>query len=77
MADPATKHKDNAPGKYYIDETCTFCAVCIDEAPNNIRESEDGDHAVIFKQPENPEEEEQMRAALEGCPTESLGDDGE
>jgi len=76
MADPTTRHADNVPGKWYIDESCTFCAVCLEEAPNNIKESEDGDHAYVSKQPETPEEEEQMQAAMDGCPTESVGNDG-
>ncbi len=76
MADPNTRHADNVPGKWYIDESCTFCAVCLEEAPNNIKESDDGDHAYVAKQPETPEEEEQMKAAMEGCPTESVGNDG-
>lgn len=77
MADPTTKHPDNVPGKYYVDQSCSFCTVCIDEAPDNIRASDGEDHAIVFKQPSNPEEEEAMRAAMEGCPTESIGDNGE
>lgn len=76
MADKNDRWEDNVPGKYYIDKSCTFCMVCIDEAPKNIAESDDGDHCFIAKQPENADEEEQMRAAMDGCPTESLGDDG-
>ncbi len=77
MADKNDRWEDNVPGKYYIDKSCTFCMVCMDEAPNNIAESDDGDHCFISKQPANAEEVEQLKAALEGCPTESLGDDGE
>ena len=77
MAEKTNKFEDNVPGKYYIDKSCTFCMVCMDEAPTNIKESEDGDHAVVFKQPENAEEEENMRNAMEGCPTESVDNDGE
>ncbi len=77
MADSSAKHADNTPGKYYIDESCTMCLACIDEAPDNLKESDDGDHCVVFKQPANAEEEEAMQAAMEACPTESIGDDGE
>jgi ferredoxin len=77
MADKNDKWEDSIPGKYYVDKSCTFCTVCLDEAPNNLAESDDGDHAYVCKQPENAEEEEAMQNAIEGCPTESIGDDGE
>lgn len=76
MASIDEKWEDNVAGKYYIDKSCTFCCVCLDEAPENIKESDDGDHAIVFKQPENDEEVEAMKAAIENCPSESVGDDG-
>ncbi len=76
MADKTDKFEDNAPGKYYIDKTCTYCLVCNEEAPDNIKESDDGDHSYISKQPENDDEIEQMENAIDSCPTESIGDDG-
>lgn len=76
MAELSEKWEDNAPGKYYIDQNCTLCAVCVDIAPKNIKESDDGDHCIVFKQPENDEEIEAMKEAIEECPTEAIGDDG-
>lgn len=76
MATVSEKWEDNVPGPYYVDKTCTFCCVCIEEAPENFKESEDGDHAYVSKQPETPEEVEAVKAAIEGCPSESIGDDG-
>ena len=77
MADVNEKFEDNVPGKYYIDQNCSICGVCMEEAPDNIAESEDGTHCFISKQPENDEEVEAMGNAVEGCPCESIGDDGE
>ncbi len=76
MAELSEKWEDNAPGKYYIDQNCTLCAVCVDIAPKNIKESDDGDHCIVFKQPENDEEIEAMKESIEECPTEAIGDDG-
>lgn len=76
MVNSSTRHEDNAPGSWYIDDTCTVCEACIDEAPNNIKASDSEDHAIVFKQPETPEEEEQMKAAMDLCPTESIKNDG-
>jgi ferredoxin len=39
-------------------------------------DDEDG-HAFIIKQPETEEEAEMCEEALEGCPVEAIGDDGE
>ena len=37
---------------------------------------EDEGHAYVSRQPASPEEEEQCIEALEGCPVEAIGDDG-
>ena len=38
---------------------------------------EDEGYSYVFKQPENDEEREQCVEAMEGCPVEAIGDDGE
>ncbi len=77
MADKTRRFEDNVPGKYYVDEDCISCGACIDAAPNNFKESDDGDHDVVFKQPENEEEEKQCQDAIAECPVECIGDDGD
>lgn len=76
MAKKEFKFTENVQGKYYVDESCIASKLCVDLAPNNFRMSEEG-HAYVFKQPETPEEEEQCRQALLGCPVAAIGDDGE
>ena len=34
-------------------------------------------NSFVFKQPENAEELAQCREAMEGCPVEAIGEDGE
>ena len=68
------------PGKkvsFYVDEECILCSVCSDAAPNNFRMSDDEDHDVVYKQPENEEELEECYDALDQCPVEAIGDDGD
>ena len=77
MADKSTKWEENTPGKVYVDETCIACDACVTSAPNNFSMNDDDGHAYVSKQPESPEEEEQVREAMEGCPVESIGDDGD
>jgi ferredoxin len=76
MAEPDVKWPENAPGRYYVDEVCIASEYCVSAAPRNFRMSEDG-HAYVFKQPETPEEEEQCRDAMAGCPVNAIGDNGE
>jgi len=78
MADPTDKVEGSVPGKYYVDSNCIDCDVCRDTAPNNFKADEEEGFSFVFKQPENEEEEEeQCRDAMESCPVESIGDDGD
>jgi ferredoxin len=77
MADLEEKLPQNVPGKYYVDSSCTDCEACNDTAPDLFGRDEDEGVSFVSKQPTSPEEEELMKEAIEGCPTESIGDDGE
>lgn len=76
MADPNDKYQDNVPGKYYVDSQCILCSLCHELAAANFKESEEGDHDVVYKQPENEEEEALCADAMEQCPVEAIGNDG-
>ena len=77
MADLKERVPDNVPGKYYVDSTCIDCDACREMAPRNFVRNEDEGYSYVSKQPETPEEEEQCKDALEGCPVESIGKNGE
>ena len=77
MANRDEKWGDNVPGKYYVDKECILCSLCSDLAPNNFRESEDSDHDVVYKQPADDVERQQCEEALEQCPVEAIGRDGD
>ena len=76
MADKNIKQPENVPGKWYVDTTCVPCNVCLDTAPTLIKLSEDQSHVYFAQQPSNPAEETAAQAALEVCPTGSIGNDG-
>ena len=76
MANIAEKWEDNNPGQYYVDKSCIFCNLCMEVAPKNFKESDQGDHDIVFKQPEGDEEILQCKDAMEQCPVESIGCDG-
>jgi len=77
MADPTDKVEGSVDGKYYVDSSCIDCDVCRTTAPNNFEANEDEGFSLVCKQPENDEEVEQVEEAMESCPVESIGDDGE
>ena len=56
---------------------CIDCDLCRETAPKNFTREEDEGYSYVFKQPETDEEVEQCVEAMEGCPVEAIGDDGE
>ncbi|MBP7148055.1 MAG: ferredoxin [Acidobacteria bacterium] len=77
MADKTAKVPDGVPGKFYVDTSCSACKVCVDTAPDNFKMTDDDDHAFVSKQPANAEEEAVCQEAMDGCPSEAIGNDGE
>lgn len=77
MAEKDSKWEDNVAGKYYVDDQCIDCDLCRETAPDNFTRSDDGGYSFVYKQPENSEQEELCQEAMEGCPVEAIGDDGE
>jgi ferredoxin len=77
MAEVANKYSENVQGKFYVDDQCIDCDLCRETAPANFTRNDDGGHSYVHKQPETPEEEALSREAMEGCPVEAIGEDGE
>jgi ferredoxin len=77
MADREDKNAENVSGKFYVDSQCIDCDLCRETAPANFTRSDDEGYSYVFKQPENDEEVEQCREAMEGCPVEAIGEDGD
>ena len=77
MAALEDKYEDNVAGKFFVDEQCIDCDLCRETAPTCFNRNDDGGYSFVTKQPENEEEEEQCKEAMEGCPVEAIGDFGE
>ena len=77
MADRANKFPDNVTGKFYVDDQCISCDACIDEAPDHFKMNDEEGHSFVYRQPQTPEEIEACKRALEACPVEAIGEDGE
>ena len=76
MADRTLKNLGNVPGPFYVDNTCIDCDLCRVTAPASFRRNAELGMSVVFHQPETPEEWTQAREALQSCPTETIGEDG-
>src|SRR6267142_1942659 len=76
MADKANKLPENVEGAWYVDNTCTPCRVCLDEAPNLLKYNDDETYVYFYKQPENDDETAAAQRAMDVCPTLAIGIDG-
>lgn len=76
MAEKADRLPQNAPGAYYVDSSCIDCDMCRTTAPQFFKRDDEIAFSVVYRQPSNPEELLLAQEALEGCPTESIGNDG-
>ena len=77
MADKEDRYEDNQAGKFYVDNQCIDCDLCRETAPTCFTRNDDGGYSFVFKQPEGDEELAQCQEAMEGCPVEAIGEDGE
>jgi ferredoxin len=77
MADKANKYPDNVPGKFYCDSQCIDCDLCRNTAPDFFTRSNDGGYSFVHQQPRTPSEVALCEEALEGCPVEAIGNDGD
>ena len=77
MASVSERIEDNVSGPFYVDRNCIDCDLCRSTAPDHFMRNDDGAYTFVYKQPETDEEFAVCREALAGCPSESIGDDGE
>lgn len=77
MADKTKKQKENVSGSFYVDEECINCDACVLAAENHFQLLDDEGYAVVYKQPTNEQEKQACQEALESCPVEAIGSDGD
>lgn len=76
MADRTDKNPLNVPGKYYNDLSCIDCGLCPEIAPQFFTRDDDEGLSYVWKQPVTREEITAAEEASQGCPTETIGNDG-
>jgi ferredoxin len=60
-----------------VDDQRIDCGLCRETAAANFMRCNDGGYSYDFKQATTPEEEDLCRQAMEGCPVEAIGNNGE
>src|SRR5437762_752466 len=76
MPDYKNKLPQNVAGPYYVDSSCIDCDLCRNTAPAFFRRDDEIGFTVVYRQPITPEDHVLAEQAREGCPTESIGNDG-
>ncbi len=77
MADLNQRVAENVSGRFYVDRTCIDCDLCRETAPAHFARQDDQGHSFVVRQPQAPSEVAACLAALEECPVEAIGDDGD
>ena len=71
MANPSKRLPENAPGDFYVDESCIDCDACRQIAPAVFRDH--GAQSSVYRQPRTAEEVLGALKAVVACPTASIG----
>lgn len=77
MADKTQIVPENVSGRFYVDATCIDCDLCRETAPSCFLREDDEGRSYVFRQPADSAEEEACLAAMEECPVEAIGNDGD
>jgi ferredoxin len=77
VADKKSKWPENISGKFYVDNQCIACDACVVEAPRFFSMNKIKGHAYVTAQPKSAKDLVECIEALESCPVEAIGNDGE
>ncbi len=77
MAVKENKLSENVRGKFYVDDQCIACGLCREIAPEFFGTISDTDTSYVRKQPTGDNEIELCVEALESCPVDAIGQDGD
>jgi ferredoxin len=76
MAEQSDRLKQNVPGAFYVDSSCVDCDLCRNTAADFFRRDEETGFSFVYRQPVTPAEIALAEEAKQGCPSESIGNDG-
>ncbi|MDZ4742902.1 MAG: ferredoxin [Verrucomicrobiota bacterium] len=74
MANYQDRFEQNVTGGYYVDRTCVHCKLCMSIAPDHF--TQQGFAGFVIQQPSTDREEALCEVAMDSCPVNAIGDDG-
>ena len=77
MADLHHRVPGSLPGKFYVDDSCIYCDLCHEIIAEVFSSMSEFGWASVLRQPATAEELLLTLEAVEGCPTASIGSDGD
>lgn len=77
MAELNDRLTQNTPGNFYVDDSCTDCDMCRSIAPNFFKRDNEIGLSFVHRQPTSADDIELAQEAVESCPSDSIGNDGE
>ncbi|HSJ03053.1 MAG: ferredoxin [Verrucomicrobium sp.] len=77
MPDSQNKVARSVSGPFYVDNDCIDCDRCREIAPSIFGRDDSAGLSFVQRQPSTPEEMAQCADALDCCPVEAIGNDGE
>jgi ferredoxin len=76
MANRNERNLGSVPGAFYVDTSCIDCDLCRETAPEIFQRNDEIGFSIAYQQPSTPEQLQAAIAAMNDCPTESIGNDG-
>lgn len=76
MAELVNRLPQNVAGAYYVDSSCVDCDLCRNTAPEFFQRDDEAGLSFVYRQPVTPDERAAAEEARQGCPSESIGNDG-
>src|SRR5215472_1403074 len=73
MARQAARLEENAPGAFFVDDSCIDCGACREIAPATFGRSHRRGQSFVKTQPAGEDHERRALMALVACPTASIG----
>jgi len=77
MANPNDKAQKNISGKFYVDNSCVGCGQCLSIASDCFAEDPDAGGIYVKQQPTSAASIAACQEAINSCPVEAIGADGE
>lgn len=77
MANKHEKWPENVAGKFFVDEQCIDCDLCRETAPSFFTRNSNGGYSYVHTQPKTEDDIALCQEAMDGCPVEAIGNDGE